>query len=140
MSSESFAGDHIKIRDKRLFRSSVPLDEPYARHVFLDIEPYRDNFPSEPAGPVYPAGKEMLARDLVNGEVVVPEGKYFVLGDNRDNSLDSRYWGFVDDRDILGKPLLVVYSEDLLTEDVIKNDTVLFTWGRVRWDRFFKIL
>jgi signal peptidase I len=130
----------IKIRDKRLFRNGIPLDEPYAIHIFPGTEAYRDNFPGEPNGPVYPQAKDMLLRNLVDGEIVVPDGGYFTLRDNRDNSLDSRYWGFVGDREVVGKPLLVLYSEDSPTEDLLKNDAFRFAWGRVRWDRFFKIL
>jgi len=134
------AGDRVKIVDKLLYRNGVPLEEAYVRHVFPQMEPYRDNFPAKPSGPVFDTGREMLARNVANGEIVVPERKYFVLGDNRDNSLDSRYWGFIEDSDILGKPLLVIYSEDLTTEEVVQHDAFRFTWGRVRWNRFFKVL
>jgi signal peptidase I len=54
----------------------------------------------------------MLRSAVRNGEVVVPMGDYFVLGDNRDQSLDSRYWGFVPIQNVLGRPMLIMYSYD----------------------------
>jgi signal peptidase I len=80
----------------------------------------------------------MLSNNVVSGEVVVPAGKYFVLGDNRDQSLDSRYWGFVDAGDILGKPVFVYYSAD--SGDQVTGG-VQFAWQRhVRWGRTFRFL
>ena len=67
---------------------------------------------------VYDRAKEMLRNNVVNGEIVVPPGSYFAMGDNRDNSLDSRYWGFVPRENIIGKPLLIFWSYDAPTEDL----------------------
>jgi len=127
-------GDHIKVVDKDLYLNGKKLAEPYVQHIFPHIEPYRDNFPAEPYGPVYDRARKMLAENVVNGEVVVPEGNYFAMGDNRDNSLDSRYWGFVPRENIIGKPFLIYESED-------QEESGKPNWrGRVRWRRYFQLL
>jgi len=82
------------------------------QHSFPGIEPYRDNFPSAPWGPVVDRARAMLEQNVVNGELVVPAEHYFAMGDNRDNSLDSRYWGFVPRQNIIGRPLLIYWSVD----------------------------
>ena len=58
----------------------------------------------------------MLENTWSNGEVVVPPNSYFAMGDNRDSSLDSRYWGFVPRENIIGKPLIIYWSYDAPTE------------------------
>ncbi|MFB3829925.1 MAG: signal peptidase I [Bryobacteraceae bacterium] len=104
-------GDRIRFQDKRLVRNGVALEEPWAIHVSPHTETYRDNFPRGEPPSVLPApARDMLERAVRNGEVVVPAGMLFVLGDNRDNSLDSRYFGLVPKADVVGRPLLVYGS------------------------------
>src|SRR6185503_17300486 len=69
-------GDHIKVVDKVVYLNGKALTEPYAQHVSPPLEPSRDNFPSEPRGPVYDGAKQMLAEHVVNGELVVPPESY----------------------------------------------------------------
>ena len=110
-------GDRLRIVSKVVYRNGDALKEPYAVHQFDGTDDYRDNFPRNPVGhierlnPEALAGaNEMFENHVIQGEVVVPAGKYFVLGDNRDNSLDSRYWGFVNESDVVGRPVLILYS------------------------------
>jgi signal peptidase I len=132
-------GDRIRFSEKVLYRNGVKVDEPYAVHKTDYIDSYRDNFPGEPNIALVPQGQEMLSRDVVNGEVLVPPGNYFVMGDNRDQSLDSRYWGFVSAADIIGKPLFIYYSANQSTEDL--SGGTRFAWQRnIRWNRIFKPL
>jgi signal peptidase I len=119
-------GDRIRISKKIVYRNGAALSEPYAAHKLDYEDAYRDNFPSEPNVPLYRPAEEMLEKHVLNGEVVVPAGEYFVLGDNRDQSLDSRYWGFVGEGDLIGKPLMIYDSEEQRT-------------GRIRWGRILKL-
>jgi signal peptidase I len=139
-------GDHIRIVDKVVYVNGKALVEPYTQHVDSRMEPYRDNFPAPPNGPVADRAQEMLSAQVSNGELVVPPGNYFAMGDNRENSLDSRYWGFVPRENIIGKPLVIFWSYDAPTEqwagdsgshylDLAKN---FFT--KTRWNRTLKLV
>ncbi len=138
-------GDRIRIASKIVYRNGVALTEPYAVHKFSTVDQYRDNFPSGSANVgLQPGSREMLGiRDMLqnhvaNGEAIVPVGKYFVLGDNRDNSLDSRYWGFLDISDIIGKPILIYDSTEAPVAGVGAGKTGLRRPRR--WGRLFKPL
>ncbi len=139
-------GDRIKVVDKDLYLNGKKLVEPYINHSRPGEEPYRDNFPSEPFGPLYDPARKMLAENVVNGEVVVPEGHYFAMGDNRDNSLDSRYWGFVPRENIIGKPLVIFWSYDAPTDDWMGYNANHFIdlaknfFVKTRWDRTLKLV
>ena len=121
-------GDRLRIVNKQLFLNGEPLPEPYVIHGTDYVDSYRDNFPSQPNTHLEQGAFDMLANHVVNGEVVVPPGNYFVLGDNRDASLDSRYWGFVTEDKITGTPWLIYWS----AEDAEGGFT------HTRWDRIFK--
>lgn len=139
-------GDRIKVVNKTVYVNEKPLVEPYVEHTMPDIEPYRDNFPSEPVGPVYDRARLMLQNNVVNGEVVVPPESFFAMGDNRDDSLDSRYWGFVPRENIIGKPLVIFWSYNAPTEDWVDStsnhyiDIVTHFFTKTRWDRTFKLI
>lgn len=139
-------GDRVRIADKALYLNGRKLDEPYVFHKSEFLEPYRDNFPAEPNVPLPPGGVAMLRDHVENGEVVVPAGQYLALGDNRDNSWDSRFWGFVPRENIIGSPVLVYWSYDAPTEELMDyNFTHMFDLARnffvkTRWERTLKLV
>ena len=106
-------GDTLQMRNKRLIRNGVVVEEPYARHIDLRGDTYNEAMRWQSnhliAGP--PPVRYRPTRDNW-GPIVVPPGHYFFLGDNRDNSEDSRYWGFVARDAIRGRPWVVYYSFD----------------------------
>jgi len=137
------AGDHIQLKDKQVIRNGQKLDEPYVRHS-AGIDDYRDNFPTAPEFYTLGGGREMFAGHVQNGEVIVPPDTLFVLGDNRDNSLDSRYWGFVPGNYVTGKPLVIYWSFDAPTSDYVEwnfrhfEDVALHFFSKTRWERMLK--
>jgi len=138
-------GDHLRLVNKVVYLNGKALEEPYVQHT-PGIDPYRDNFPTTPFGPVYPPAMEMLQRNVENGELVVPPGQYFAMGDNRDNSSDSRYWGFVPRENIIGKPLVIFWSYNTSTEALSGYsldhffDLAVNFFKKTRWERTFKLV
>jgi len=105
-------GDHLRLSNGQLFLDGRAVKEPYALHISPAPNEYRDNFPAgQPEFVPYPDALKQIRGDVHNGELVVPPGRYFLLGDNRDNSLDSRYVGCVSDNDIVGRPFYVSNSK-----------------------------
>lgn len=113
-------GDRIHLVDKIVYLNGHPLTEPYVIHKHSFPDPYADNFPSAepPAGLMKPEGLTMLHDDVRNGELVVPDGFIFAMGDNRDESDDSRLWGLVPRANVIGKPLLIYWSYAASTEEL----------------------
>jgi len=104
-------GDRVRLTNKRAWVNGVQLPEDYAVFHSGRQDPYRDDFPNgEFPQHVNARWWEQLGKLVTGGEIHVPEGQYFVLGDNRDESLDSRYWGFVPRENIVGRPLLIYFS------------------------------
>jgi len=141
-------GDRLRLRNKQLYLNGKEVLEPYKYHKTEYIDSYRDNFPSAPNTSIFKPGMDMLTNQVVNGEVVVPADHYFAMGDNRDLSLDSRYWGFVPRENIVGKPLLIYWSYDAPTErlqtpmiglDHAKDLAVNF-FPKTRWRRTFQLI
>lgn len=112
-------GDRLQIKNKKLYINGKAAEDPSAHFTSPTVLP----------GNVSP--KDNL------GPIVIPEGKYFVMGDNRDNSSDSRFWGYVDDADLLGKAMIIYWSWD--------TNKPLFPspWERfssIRWSRLADII
>jgi signal peptidase I len=105
-------GDHVRIHRGHVYIDGQLQKERFALYLASYPSAFRDEFPTstytDPA--VGAAWWALMNRDTQRGELVIPPDDYFVLGDNRNDSLDSRYWGFVPRRNIVGEPLLVYFS------------------------------
>jgi signal peptidase I len=105
-------GDRLRLHGDRVYVNDVALNEPYAFYRPSAPDDFRDDFPSmRRADPAVNVNWWIeMRRLLADGELTVPQDKYFVLGDNRNDSEDSRYWGFVPRLAIVGKPMLIYFS------------------------------
>ncbi len=144
-------GDHVRLVNKHVYVNGVRQDDGYATFNWAWRDRFRDNFPD---GGFY--GDKISAkwflqaqRLMDDGDLIVPEGSYFVLGDNRDDSYDSRYWGFVPQENVVGRPLLIYWSinrtETTMAagqrSDKLSNLTVSVTQmlSGLRWHRMLRI-
>jgi signal peptidase I len=126
-------GDHIHLSGGVVYRNGVALQEPYAAQPpYLDYNSYRDEFPAVPPGEngdVTAEWGEALPTHVEHGDLVVPAGMYFCMGDNRTVSLDSRFWGFVPRANIVGRPLFVYWSFDTPESEQYKTSA----GDRISW-------
>jgi signal peptidase I len=142
-------GDHIRLVNKQLMLNGHLVNEPYVVHSQTYPNAYRDNFPSnwraEPA--LRPRAVEMLEKYVVDDELVVPPGYIFAMGDNRDDSDDSRYWGLVPRENIVGSPVVIYWSFEAPTADLTNGnigfdhilDVVTHFFTKTRWSRTFHL-
>ena len=145
-------GDRIHLQDGAVYRNGERLDEPYVIRKG-DYNGYRDNFPSVPVSDyedVTPEWRLTMPSHLQNGDLVVPPGSLFAMGDNRDVSLDSRYWGFVPRENVIGRPMFIYwsfitprdeYERQGLADRVQWLFNILFHFfDQTRWSRMFHVV
>jgi signal peptidase I len=145
-------GDRLRIVNGGVYVNGDLLNEPYVVRDPAYQDPYGDNFPpADREALQFTARREWAAQlfdNVHNGELVVPANHYFAMGDNRDHSADSRYWGFVDRDSIMGKPMLIYWSVRATSEDYRDRgvpsalsgigETMLHLRARTRWNRMLR--
>jgi signal peptidase I len=147
-------GDRIRIVNQQVYVNGQPLNEPYVVHNVYYEDPFGDDFP--PTKPqflqsaVRPEWAMQILHYVHQGDLVVPPNNYFAMGDNRDRSLDSRYWGFVDRDAIMGRPMLIYWSVQATPDDyksrgaygVIQGivETLRHLRTRTRWHRMLRVV
>jgi signal peptidase I len=144
-------GDRIHLRNGVVYLNGNALQESYVIHSFPYFNFYRDNFPAQVglSAEVDHKWRREMPKHLDHGDLVVPADSYFVMGDNRDRSLDSRYWGFVPRASVLGRPLVIYMSlNETRSAEWRGSDGKLISSGSVlthlfqlaRWDRVFHLV
>lgn len=141
-------GDRIRLENKKLVLNGKLIEEPYAKHIATNVDTYRDYFPMNPPVGLQPHAVEMLEHNVVNGELVVPPGFIFAMGDNREDSNDSRFIGLVPRDSIYGTPFLIYWSFDAPTQDLESGnigidhlvDLATHFFTKTRWRRTFRLI
>jgi signal peptidase I len=147
-------GDHIHLRNGVVYRNGEKLDEPYLYgHNPADENPYRDDFPSvapPPGNTPYVDGEMSLQPHIEGGDLVVPPNSYFGMGDNRDVSLDSRFWGFIPQENVIGRPMFIYWSFETPRDQYEKTgiidrlsfiaQVVIHFFDETRWSRTLRVV
>jgi len=146
-------GDRVRLINRQVFIDGVALHEPYAHYSYASYNVFRDDFPrlNVPEPSMEGRWWMQMQKLVEDGQLIVPEGNYFVLGDNRDDSQDSRYWGFVPQENIVGRPLLIYWSVRSTSEEPgvyqSPSDKLFhFVYAAThllqstRWDRTFRVV
>lgn len=145
-------GDRIHLRDGVVYRNGEAQQEPYVIRQGSFPQPYRDNFPSVPASlaNVTPDWQLTLVNYIDGDDLVVPPDSFFMMGDNRDASYDSRYWGFVPRENVIGRPVFIYWSfetppgqyQQTAVSQRLRNlgNVVLHFFDKTRWRRTFQLV
>jgi signal peptidase I len=147
-------GDRIHLRDGAVYRNGQKLDEPYMFNTGVNpYDPYRDNFPAVPPSEYSNATSEWkltMPQHIENGDLVVPPDSYFAMGDHRDVSYDSRYWGFIPRENIIGRPMFIYWSFETPPDQYLQKGmgdrvgflghVVLHFFDMTRWKRTLKVV
>ncbi|HET9837920.1 MAG TPA: signal peptidase I [Candidatus Angelobacter sp.] len=143
-------GDRIHLKDGVVYRNGEPLTEPYLLGKSTGVE-FRENFPrGVPDTERYPEWPMQMRAYLRDGDLLVPPDNYFGMGDHRDVSLDSRYWGFIPRENIVGRPLFIYWSFDTPSDQEERKGTseridfilhvVAHFFDKTRWGRMFHLV
>ncbi len=144
-------GDRIHLRDDVVYRNGEKLVEPFVRHK-REHSPYTDNFPAVPPGGYVRNEKwaDELPSHIEGDDIVVPPDSYFAMGDNRENSYDSRFWGFIPRKNMIGRPMFIYWSfvtpddqyEMRGWDDRLKfmAHIVIHFFDETRWSRTLKVV
>jgi len=146
-------GDRLRLINKRVFVNGLLVREPYVQFISPQRNFYRDDFP-QTGSPDYGVNARWwreMPKLVEDHQLIIPEGYYFVLGDNRDDSQDSRYWGFVPRENIIGRPLLIYWSSGSLSNDLSRSPSVgdrlyhlayavTHVFEITRWGRTFRLV
>jgi signal peptidase I len=145
-------GDKIHLRDGVVYRNGVALNEPYVIHSG-NPNRYADNFPSVPpefGSQVATEWPAVVSAHKQGEDLVIPPDSFFGMGDNRDDSLDSRYWGFIPRDNIIGRPLFIYWSFDTPEDQYLHTamserignvfHTVIHFFDKTRWQRMFHMV
>ncbi len=147
-------GDRIHLQDAVVYRNGEKLNEPYVIHTLGDSNPYRDNFPAVPPGDsnvnVNPDWALALPQHIDHGDLVVPADSYFAMGDNRDVSYDSRFWGFIPRPNVIGRPLFIYWSFETPAGQYLETGmeqrlgillhVIIHFFDETRWSRTLKMV
>ena len=147
-------GDHIHLQDGAVYRNGKKLDEPYVVNTgFNPYDPYRDNFPNVAPtdySNVTSEWKLLMPQHIENGDLVVPPNSYFAMGDHRDVSYDSRYWGFVPRENVIGRPMFIYWSFETPSDQYLQKSpgerisflghVVLHFFDMTRWKRTLRVV
>jgi signal peptidase I len=146
------AGDRIHLRDGIVYRNGQALNEGYVLRNG-SYNPYRDNFPAimpTDANSVTPEWRLLMAAHIEGEDLVVPPDSYFAMGDNRDVSYDSRFWGFIPRENIIGRPLVIYWSFEEPANQYLKTEIserlgfifheIIHFFDQTRWRRMFRIV
>jgi len=147
-------GDRIHLRNGQVFRNGEKLDEPYVIHNSDEgLNEYRDNFPAVPPSDynrLFADWQQLLPQYIQGDDIVVPPNSYFAMGDNRDVSYDSRYWGFIPKENVIGRPMFIYWSFETPPNQYLHTEiservgflthVIIHFFDETRWKRTLKVV